>query len=259
MPLGIQRVLFYFLNRNKNSNPHYNYESESISSEPMEDIILLHGALGSKKLFEPLIEILKDEFNCHAINFSGHGKTRFTDEFSIPQFAAEINEYILKHSLQNPIVFGHSMGGYAALYASATGSKAIQKIITLGTKFDWNPESSIKEAAALDTDLLKEKAPEFVQQLIDLHGDSWQILLDKVRYMMLELGDNPALTEELMSFIPIPVILGRGEKDRMVSLGETVETQNKIPGAVFVSLAETRHRLEHIEPVVLADFIRSAL
>src|SRR5205823_2259646 len=104
--------------------------------------------------------------------------------------------------------------------------------------------SAMSEAASLDTACLKLKAPEFVQQLIDLHGNSWQELLDKVRYMMLELGDNPALTEELMSFIEIPVILGLGEKDRMVSLEETLDARNKIPGAGFMPLAETRHRLE---------------
>ncbi|MBK9228864.1 MAG: alpha/beta fold hydrolase [Ignavibacteria bacterium] len=46
-------------------------------------------------------------------------------------------------------IFGYSMGGYAALYAAKKYPGVIGKIFTLGTKFEWNEESSASEVKLL--------------------------------------------------------------------------------------------------------------
>ena len=38
-----------------------------------EKLILLHGALGSKNQFRPLMERLKEYFDMYTMNFEGHG------------------------------------------------------------------------------------------------------------------------------------------------------------------------------------------
>lgn len=39
----------------------------------MRDLILLHGALETSKVMEPLAKILGESFKCHMLSFAGHG------------------------------------------------------------------------------------------------------------------------------------------------------------------------------------------
>ena len=68
----------------------------------MKHLLLLHGAVGSKDQLQPLADLLKNDFNIHTFNFSGHGGKPFTEEqFSIRAFAAELNEYLLTQQIQH--------------------------------------------------------------------------------------------------------------------------------------------------------------
>ena len=76
----------------------------------MQDILLLHGAVGSKEQLVPLSEKLKHNFNVHLINFSGHGGTSLPGKpFSIPLFAEDVYNYIVQNKLQQVNIFGYSI------------------------------------------------------------------------------------------------------------------------------------------------------
>ena len=50
------------------------------------DILFLHGAIGSKEQFDPIIPLFTD-FNCYTLNFSGHGGLSLPEEtFTIQLF-----------------------------------------------------------------------------------------------------------------------------------------------------------------------------
>jgi esterase/lipase len=51
----------------------------------MKNLILLHGALGSRNQFELIVEQLKNkEIAVHTLNFSGHGGAAEKADFSMP-------------------------------------------------------------------------------------------------------------------------------------------------------------------------------
>jgi pimeloyl-ACP methyl ester carboxylesterase len=221
----------------------------------MKNLIFLHGALGNISIFNAIINELKTSFNCHVLNFNGHGNAPFHEEFSIEEFAKELDEFIIDSNLDDCIVFGHSMGGYVALYSSAMGNERISKIITLGTKFSWTKESAEKEAAFFNIEKLKEKVPAFVEQLKNNHGEDWEKLVNHVRELLLHLGNHPTLTKEVLNKIKIPVVLCLGEKDKMVSYEETKETQSYIPNSNLIILLSQPHMLEGVDVMVLKSLI----
>ena len=47
---------------------------------------------------------------------------------------------------------GHSMGGYVALKLALKRPELVDRIITLGTKFNWTPEVAAKEVKMLNPD-----------------------------------------------------------------------------------------------------------
>src|SRR5687767_6066719 len=108
----------------------------------MQKLLLLHGAIGSKEQLQPLAGLLKNEYEIHTLNFSGHGGTPLPEQFSIELFARDVVDYLDAKKLENINIFGYSMGGYVGLYLARYFPMRIGKVFTFATKFDWTPASA---------------------------------------------------------------------------------------------------------------------
>lgn len=215
----------------------------------MKDILLLHGALGSKEQFSDLNHRLSEHFNVFTFSFNGHGGRDLPDEpFSIDMFADEIITFVKANDLKQADIFGYSMGGYAALYAASKHPGLFGKIFTLATKFDWSPEIADREIKMLDTGKIKQKVPKFAEELAARHGpDKWENVLKKTAEMMTELGNNNVLTAELMKNIHNEILVGIGDSDKMVTLEETITAFRSLPNAGLTVLPRTPHPLEQVD------------
>jgi len=217
------------------------------------DILLLHGALGSKSQLEELKNLLSEKVDVHTLNFSGHGGKKFENDFGIQQFSNELKTYLSSYPEKKFCVFGYSMGGYVALYLEKTYPGTFFSVYTLATKFDWNEETSVKEAAMLNAEIILEKVPSYALQLELRHeADNWRNLLIKTASMMLAMGKNPPLAPDDFSKIEIPVIISRGDLDRMVSKEESLLVSNAIPNGYFKSYPNWAHPIEKINIEILA-------
>ena len=125
----------------------------------MEQMLLIHGALGSESQMLPLKRLLEKSFKVHVLEFEGHGHTAnyskpFTTSEFIDQLIGKIN------SLKAPThLFGYSMGGYIALLTAAKGNDHILSLTTLGVKMKWSPAIAEKEVRNLNPKLILEKRP----------------------------------------------------------------------------------------------------
>lgn len=221
----------------------------------MKDIILLHGALGDKTSLAQLSAMISDQ-NCHFLNFSGHGQQPFNEEgFGIEYFATELEEYISSNNLNQPDVFGYSMGGYVALYLASQKSDLLGKIITLGTKFGWSAESADLETSRLNPELMEEKIPAYTAKLENVHGQQWKQLVWQTAGMMMELGEEPLLTIESLSKIENKVLIMRGSDDQMVNDIESKWAVAQLPNGHFKMLPYQPHPIEKVDPIQIADQI----
>jgi pimeloyl-ACP methyl ester carboxylesterase len=185
-------------------------------------LIILHGALGCKEQFEEWKKILQEKYDCHCLDFSGHGsRAEEENTFSIKLFSEELKNYIKQNNLKRPAVLGYSMGGYIALYTALLTEGFLGNIVTIATKFDWNPESAKREAGYLQPKIMVDKVPVFVEQLRQRHGIHWKDVVSKTAEMMVQLGDTPLLTEENIHRIKNKIKFCVGDKDKMVSIAET--------------------------------------
>jgi len=226
----------------------------------MQNIILLHGAIGATDQLEPLKqELSASGYVMYSFSFSGHGQTPFQNQFSISQFAEELELFIKKNNLIQPNVFGYSMGGYAALYLASQKHNLLGKIITLGTKFEWSPEIAQREIKMLDTKTIIEKVPKFAAILQNRHGNNWQLLLQKTSEMMIDLGNNNLLNQKTFSQIDNPVFIGLADNDSMVSAAETDYAGLLIKGATRFSLQNSKHPIEAINTNQLVNMIQEFL
>ncbi len=223
------------------------------------DLIILHGALGTKQQFGRFIELLEPFFNIHTLDFIGHGMEPPTSSFGIGTFADQLAEFITIKELHKPVVFGYSMGGYVALFLEASRPGSLGKIFTLATKYEWNPESSKKEAGYLQIDVMKEKVPKYLDYLKKLHGDQWQNTVNQTREMMLRMGSAPELSEERLKNVQIDCLISVGEWDRMVSAQETQQLASSIPNARFEIWSEMEHPIEKVDAKIITEKLTSFL
>lgn len=209
----------------------------------MKNLIILHGALGAKSQFEQLVSQLTGHFNVYTLEFDGHGtKAGNSVDFSIELFAQNLKEFMQQNEIQKPLIFGYSMGGYVALKLESQYPGSIEKLVTLGTKFDWNRESAEKEAKMLNAEKIEEKVPAFAGYLKSLHGENdWKTVLQRTAKMMLELGNKPVLKSYDFHHIQIPVCLLRGEKDVMVTKEETTEVQSLLGNGDYREIEDWVH------------------
>lgn len=222
-------------------------------------LLLLHGALGCKKNFTPLIPLLEDHFSVHSLDFSGHGEKVSSANYSIPHFAKELEEYIIKYQLKGCKIFGYSMGGYVALKAAADGLDKVEQILTLGTKFDWSTEAAEKEVKMLDPHVMVEKIPKYVEYLKKLHGDSWDDVVRGTSKLMLAIAERDKLKGFELRSLEQKVSIALGDKDHMVSREESEAMTSILPNAEFILLENWEHPIEKLDQQALADLIHRRL
>jgi pimeloyl-ACP methyl ester carboxylesterase len=213
----------------------------------MNRLLVLHGALGCASQLEGLKKVLSENFECQTFDFIGHGGKAELGAFHMQELADQIGTELDSMAWDDCYVFGYSMGGYAALVHAADNPGRIKRIYTLGTKFDWNPEGARKEATMLDPEKIEAKVPAFAKALSQRHGDRyWKNLLENTANMMQNLGSNHLLDEEKLSGLHIPVRIGRGEMDRMVSRSESMQAASDLPLAAYCEWALCQHPIEQV-------------
>ena len=225
----------------------------------MKDLVLLHGALGADTLFQPLMAELTG-FRCYTFNFSGHGGAPFsTKGFGIEVFARELEKFLDDQRLKEVPVFGYSTGGYVALYLELTRPGTFSQIVTLGTKFDWKPETAQHEASRMVPEVIKNKVPKFASLLSQRHGDHWEQLMEATVKMMIGLGNAPLLNEQNLTQLKAPSHIMLGDGDQMVSPQESKKVSQTLPNGHFEMLTDTPHPLEKVNATMLASKLRALI
>lgn len=222
----------------------------------MRNLIVLHGALGHSEIFEPFKAELSKYFTVYTPLFSGHGNTELPESgITIEKYTEELKEFITKENLNNVHIFGHSMGGYVALCYALENPENLHSIMTLGTKFDWTEEQATKESKMLNPEVIAEKVPKYAESLEKQHGTKWRQLLPAIAEMMISLGKNPPLKDQLVT-INFPVQIMVGDKDNMVTLEESVEVYRSLPNAKLAVLPDTKHPMDKVRPNLLLNLMK---
>ena len=220
----------------------------------MNNLVLLHGALGAAAQLNELKQQLEHKCTVFVYEFPGHGsRVGEKVKFDLSELCNDFHQWLNVNFTQQVDIFGYSMGGYASLYLAIHHSYLFRHIVTLGTKLDWNKESSVKEAAKLNPDTLLEKAPAYCEYLKSLHGDEWSNVLLKTSDLMLLLGEKPLLNTNNVASIRTKVTMMLGDSDKMVSREETLAIQQSISDSGFVSMVDTIHPIERIDTAKLAQ------
>jgi len=209
----------------------------------MTPLILLHGALGAASETALLAEALKNSREILALSLPGHGGRPLPDTpFSMDLFADDVLAEMDERGIGSADFFGYSMGGYVAAVIARRAPERVRRIATLGTKWHWDAATAAREAMKLDPATMQAKVPGFVAALAAMHAPTdWQSLVTRTAALLTGLGAAPPLRADDFSAINGPVLVARGDGDKMVTLEETVATFQALPAGQLAILPATPH------------------
>ncbi len=218
------------------------------------DLLLLHGALGAKEQFTPLLSLLQERLTVHALDFEGHGGAPMQGRpFLIEHFVENVYAYMAQNIAGGAHIFGYSMGGYVACALALSHPERVRSIATLGTKFYWDRETAEREVAFLDPAKITAKVPHFARALAERHvASSWEIVLNNTANLLISLGESGGLWSEHLAQITCPVRVMVGDRDSTVGVPEAYEVYRALPKGELEVLPETRHELERVDMAGLA-------
>lgn len=98
------------------------------SGEPT--VLYLHGLGARWSIFRPMMRRLAQVGTHYALDLRGHGDSDWTsDDYSIESFGEDVAEFIREVCGGKVSVFGHSLGGWVALYVAATYPELVENLI----------------------------------------------------------------------------------------------------------------------------------
>lgn len=222
-------------------------------------LILLHGALAQKHQFDELLPML----NCGEVvplDFPGHGDLPLASAtvFNLPTLAEYVLSVMGQKGIEQADLMGYSMGGYVSMYLANKYPDRFTGILTLATKYRWNPEIALQETARLNPEVLAEKAPAFVAQLQTLHPHTdWKMLLNQTAEFMTDLGQMDYLHSDKLSRQSVRSCIAVGDRDKMVTLDETLQVFKALPDAQLAVLPDTPHPFERMNMSKVAQLVNA--
>ena len=212
---------------------------------------------------QPIVDALRARddglFRVETLEFPGHGSTPLenADEFRLTQFVDVMAARLSLIEGPPPLLFGYSMGGYVGLALASRSPRAFRGIVTLGTKFDWNPASAEREAARLDPVVIASKVPKFAAMLAARHAVGWESVVCRTAALLRANGEAPLLTVDVLERISVPVCVAVGETDDTVSVAESQTAADLMPRGYCVTLVETPHPIERVSVARIVELVQA--
>jgi N-formylmaleamate deformylase len=113
-------------------------------------MILIPGFVSSGAVWDDVVAHYKTRYACHVVTLPGFAGQPAIAAPILPRVRDDIIEYIRRHQLDRPVLLGHSLGGFLALWVAATAPDLVGPIVSVdGVPFLpalANPEATVDSA-----------------------------------------------------------------------------------------------------------------
>ena len=246
------------------------------------DLVLLHGWGLNVRVWDGLVDALRDQFRLIAVDLPGHGRSAWSPGRNTPAEQAW-----LLHSTLAPIsnrysLLGWSLGGQIALDLAAAMPAQIDKLVLVATtpRFtvapDWSYGMKVNAIAKMATQL-REDYQQTVRDFLDLQvrgSVEGASVIEQLRNALsvhgqakpeaLESGLNTLATSDLRPTLPhvrTRTLVIAGQNDRITAPGASRVLATALPDAQYVEMRRAAHApfLSHRKEftAVLERFLRA--
>ena len=222
-------------------------------------LVLVHGFLGSSKMWEPQVNFFKDRFRVITPDLPGFGKSnKVKSQNSIQSIANLLLDCLEEKKIDKFYLLGHSMGGMIVQEMAKKHGNKILKLVCYST----GPRGEMPgrfETVDQSRENLKKKGLEVTAKNI---AKTWFILGEKAKYFDLcleagrqtsiEAADNALIAiknwdgVENLQDIKISTLIIWGDKDKSYNLKQVQTLEENISDSNLVIFKGCAHNV-HLE------------
>ena len=103
--------------------------SRIIGGEEKENLVILHGLLGSADNWQTLAKQYALGFRVHLVDARNHGRSPHSQDHSYELMASDLLKYLDDHSIEKACLLGHSMGGKTVMLFAENHPDRVSKLI----------------------------------------------------------------------------------------------------------------------------------
>lgn len=240
-------------------------------------VLMLHGFMGTKACWLPLIEQLQPACRCISLDLLGFGESgKPKIRYDVATEVAFVRQVVLALQLDSFYILGHSFGGWvASAYALHYPSNV--KGLLLAAPAGIRDDSFCGRYDHLRPLLWQTPVVDWVLQLTRLGtkivGKSE--IIDKISWFRRELNAQPAArsflvdrmrpedavdtVEKEIHQLRVPTLVITGDRDETIPLWHSETYANEIPGAKLAIIPNASHSLPQEYASELAALILAFL
>lgn len=226
------------------------------------DLVLLHGWGLNVRVWDGLVEELRDRFRMITVDLPGHGRSAWSTGRSTPAEQAWLIHSSLASVTNRYSLLGWSLGGQIALDLAAAMPGQIDKLILVATtprfaqSSDWpygmQPAAMEKMATQLHQDYAR-TVGDFLELQVRGSADGEAVLAQLRKALLvhgqakpeaLEAGLNILATSDLRPTLPhvrAPTLVIAGQYDRITAPAASRDLADALPDAKFVEMRRAAH------------------
>jgi len=225
-------------------------------------LILLHGFLESKMIWDKFTQTLQDEFSVIAIDIPGHGESGvISDNHSMKLMSQVVKEVLVAENISQAVIAGHSMGGYVALQFAADNENLLKGLVLFHSHAHEDTDET-KENRRRTINIVKQNKGGFIRQFIpDLfdqrHVAEYSADIEKLQQQAALMSPEAIIAalagmrdrESQLQYLllsEIPVLFIIGKQDSRMPYNQLM-AQAVIPSHSEVMLLEDVGHMGYIE------------
>ncbi|SEK80931.1 Pimeloyl-ACP methyl ester carboxylesterase [Aquimarina amphilecti] len=213
-------------------------------------IVFLHGFLENLTMWDEIVSYFSDTYTCITIDLLGHGKTDCIGYIHRMEDMAEAVDAVINNIITDqPVLIGHSMGGYVSLaYLDLFPKKLSGLVLLNSTSFSDSEERKINRSRAIGivkknpnayTSMAianlfaKENRIKYKSQIEKIKDEASKNPLQGIISALEGMKIRKDYTETLLTFNK-PKIIFAGKKDPVLSYQQNLE-ESKLCNTDFIS------------------------
>ena len=201
-------------------------------------VIILHGLFGSGDNWITMAKALAAHgFQVFLVDQRNHGRSDHDSEMNYSNMAADLQELIIDHDIEKPVLLGHSMGGKTVMWHSYQHPEVAEKLIVVDIAprqypphhqhifealhlVDLEKISSRKEVEVIISNKIQDRSVIFFL-LKNLYWDTadklaWRFNLNAIEQNINSIGDQLLFS----TVITTPVLFIRGGNSDYINLSD---------------------------------------
>ncbi|KPM47137.1 alpha/beta fold hydrolase [Jiulongibacter sediminis] len=234
-------------------------------------LVILHGVFGSSdNLYTVSKKLAEKNLAVYTLDARNHGQSPQSDELTYEAMAADLDEFLTKEDIENPVIMGHSMGGKTVMqYAQHYNNFEKLIIVDIAPRFypthhdhiiaglnaiPINEINNRKEAE----EIFEEYVPSFAERQFILKNIyrtddgnyAWRINVPVISENIHEVGSE-IISDRL---IEKPVLFIRGGESSYITDADFKSIQKGYPNAEMVTIEGANHWVHATKPT---EFIKA--